>query len=104
MQNLTWDSALKAQLLATYQGERSRLYLHSYINLASYGLNPQSGISKKGQSSVGCLKSPAVCRDKIRDLFVFAIEENLKRTVSSNVTTQALFKRRHIYTHPSSNT
>ena len=57
MQNLTWDSTMETQLLATHQGERSLLYLQSYINLASYGLNPQSGISKKAGAQWGALRA-----------------------------------------------
>lgn len=76
---------MKAQFLAMHQGERSLLYLQSYINLASYGLNPQSGISKKGRGSVGCLKSLTVCTDKRRDLFVIAVKEALTWKASNNV-------------------
>lgn len=48
---------METHLLATNQGERSPLYLQSYINLASYGLSPQSGISEKAGAQWGALRA-----------------------------------------------
>ena len=52
-----WDLTMETQLLATHQCESSSLYLKSYINLASYGSNPQLGISKKARAQWGALRA-----------------------------------------------
>lgn len=57
IQNSTWDLTMETQLLATHPGERSSLYLKPYINLASYGSNPQLRISEKARAQWGALRA-----------------------------------------------